>query len=68
MEGGSMKMKTRWASYILALVLALSFGSLPAAAQEKTTGGKPVTLIRMILPTKVVFGEARRLWVLIGPF
>src|SRR5258708_36328631 len=44
MEGGSMKMKTQWASYVLALVLALSFGSLTAAAQEKTTGGKPVTV------------------------
>jgi len=39
-----MKTKTRWASYILALVLALSFGSLTVAAQEKTTGGKPVTV------------------------
>jgi len=44
MEGGSMKMKTQWANYVLALVLALSFGSLAAAAQEKTTGGKPVTV------------------------
>jgi len=35
-----MKTKTRWASYILALVLALSFGSLTVAGQEKTTGGK----------------------------
>jgi hypothetical protein len=39
-----MKMKTRWASYILALVLALSFGSLTAAAQEKATRGKAVTV------------------------
>lgn len=39
-----MQMKTRWASYILALVLALSFGSLTVAAQEKTTGGKAVTV------------------------
>ena len=54
-----MKMKTQWASYVLVLVLALSFGSLAAAAQEKTTGGKPVavTLVRMILPTKVAIGE-----------
>ena len=37
-------MKTQWASYVLALVLALSFGSLAAAVQEKTTGGKPVTV------------------------
>jgi hypothetical protein len=44
MEGGSMKMKTQWVSYVLALVLALSFGSLAAAAQEKTTSGKPVTV------------------------
>ena len=53
-------MKTQWASYVLALVLALSFGSLAAAAQEKTTGGKPVTvtLVRMILSTKVVFRES----------
>ena len=39
-----MKMKARWASYILALVLALSFGSPTAAAQEKATGGKAVTV------------------------
>jgi len=39
-----MEMKTQWASYVLAFVLALSFGSLAAAAQEKTTGGKPVTV------------------------
>jgi hypothetical protein len=46
MEGACMQMKTRWASYILALVLALSFGSLTltVAAQEKTTGGKAVTV------------------------
>jgi hypothetical protein len=44
MEGGSMKTKTRSASYILALVLALSFGSLTVAGQEKTTGGKAVTV------------------------
>jgi hypothetical protein len=44
MEGGSMKMKTRWASYVLALGLALSFGALAAAAQEKMSGGKPVTV------------------------
>src|SRR5712671_167694 len=44
MEGGSMKTKTRWASYILALVLALSFGSLTLAGQEKTTGAKAVTV------------------------
>jgi len=40
-----MKTKTRWASYILALVLALSFGSLIVAGQEKTTGGRAVTVI-----------------------
>ena len=39
-----MKMKTQWASYVLAFVLALGFGSLAAAAQEKTTGDKPVTV------------------------
>jgi hypothetical protein len=44
MEGGSMKMNARWASYVLALVLALSFSSLAAAGQEKTTGGKAVTV------------------------
>jgi hypothetical protein len=44
MEGACMQMKTRWASYILALVLALRFGSLTVAAQEKTTGGKAVTV------------------------
>jgi len=44
MEGGSMKMKTQWASYVLVFVLALSFGSLAAAVQEKTTGVKPVTV------------------------
>ena len=37
-------MKTQWASYVLAFVVALSFGSITAAAQEKTTGGKPVTV------------------------
>lgn len=39
-----MKTKTRWASHILVLVLALSFGSLTVGAQEKTTGGKAVTV------------------------
>jgi len=44
MESGYMKMKTRWASYILALVFALSFGSLAGAAQEKKTSDKGVTV------------------------
>jgi len=39
-----MKLKTRWASHILVLVLALSFGSLAGATQEKTTSGKGVTV------------------------
>jgi hypothetical protein len=44
MEGGYMKLKTRWASHILVFILALSFGSLASATQEKTTSGKAVTV------------------------
>src|SRR6266478_2793637 len=39
-----MKRNIPWASYILALVLALGFGSLVAATQEKTTNGKAVSV------------------------
>jgi hypothetical protein len=38
-----MKRNIPWASYILALVLALGFGSLVGATQEKTTNGKAVS-------------------------
>src|SRR5258706_15352222 len=39
-----MKRNIPWASYMLTLVLALGFGSLVGATQEKTTGGKAVTV------------------------
>ena len=39
-----MKRNIPWASYMLTLVLALGFGSLAGATQEKTTNGKAVTV------------------------
>src|SRR6266446_10757755 len=39
-----MKRNIPWASYILALVLALGFGSVVGATQEKTTNGKAVSV------------------------
>jgi len=39
-----MKRNIPWASYILAFVLALGFGSLVGATQEKTTNGKAVSV------------------------
>jgi hypothetical protein len=39
-----MKRNIPWASYILAFVLALGFGSLVGAKQEKTTNGKAVSV------------------------
>ncbi len=39
-----MKRNIPWASYILAFVLALGFGSLAGATQEKTTNGKAVSV------------------------
>jgi hypothetical protein len=38
-----MKSKTEFTSYIVALILALSFGSLAAAAQEKPASHKAIT-------------------------
>ena len=39
-----MKRNIPWASYTLAFVLALGFGSVVGAIQEKTTNGKAVSV------------------------
>src|SRR5712671_7117383 len=44
MGGAAMKRNIPWASYMLTLVLALGFGSLAGATQEKTANDKAVTV------------------------
>jgi hypothetical protein len=39
-----MKRNIPWASYLLAFVLVLGFGSLVGATQEKTTNGNAVSV------------------------
>ena len=62
-----MKRNIPWASYTLAFVLALGFGSVVGAIQEKTTNGKAVSVTGClqkgdkageysILPPKTVVG------------